>query len=406
MSQAAPAARAAGVATAVTLCFAAAMCEGMDVQTAGVAAAGIRGAFQASPGQLGWFFAAANLGLIVGALVGGRLADRIGRKPVLTASVLAFGACSLLNGLAGDMTLLTAARLLTGLGLGGAMPNLIALVADATGERSRNAVIATTYIGMPVGGTVASLLVLALGPEHWRLLFFIGGIAPLAIGLMLALFLREPRPHGEAPVARESGPVSELFADGRLARTLVLWAGFFAVALVLHLMLNWLPILMQGRGLSKADAALAQVAFNLMGAAGALATGLSLDTRFRRLGVALSVAAIPLALVLVAEAPAEVVGLTLAAGLLGAGVLAAHVILYGAAGACYPARMRGAGVGAAVGATRLGALSGPALAGVLLSAGRSPAEVLTSLLPVVLAVALSVAWLNWPRRAAPAVVAT
>lgn len=399
MTQAAPSAPARGTSIAVALCFAAAMCEGLDVQTAGVAAAGIRGAFHATPGELGWFFAAANLGLIAGALVGGRLADRIGRKPVLTVSLLVFGACSLLNGLTGDMTLLTAARLLTGLGLGGAMPNLIALVADAAGERSRNAVIATTYIGMPVGGTGASLLVLALGAEHWRLLFLIGGAAPLAIGLLLALCLREPtRPDGVlAP--REAGDFAELFTEGRLARTLAIWTGFFAAALVLHLMLNWLPLLMQGRGLAKADAAAAQVAFNLMGAAGALITGLSLDSRLRRVGVVACLAAIPLALLLLAEAPAEVVGLSLAAGLLGAGVLAANVILYSAAGDCYPARVRGAGLGAAVGATRLGALAGPAVAGVLLTAGRSPAEVLTSLLPVVLAVVLSVGWLNWPRRA-------
>ena len=399
MSQAASPVRSTGAAATIAFCFAAAMCEGMDVQNAGVAAAGIRSAFHPTPGQLGWFFAAANLGLIAGALVGGRLSDRIGRKPVLTISVLAFGAFSLLNGLAGDMTQLTAARLLTGLGLGAAMPNLIALAAEAMGERSRNAVIATSYIGMPVGGTGASLLVLALGPEHWRLLFLIGGAAPLAVGLLLALFLREPAPRGAAPVGRDAGAVSELFTEDRLARTLVIWAGFFAAALVLHLMLNWLPLLLQGRGLSKSDAAVAQVAFNLLGAGGALVAGLALDTRLRLAGVGLSLAAIPLALLLLAGAPAQVVGLSLAAGLLGAGVLAVNVILYGAAGDCYPPRIRGVGVGAAVGATRLGALTGPVLAGVLLSAGRSSAEVLTSLLPVVLAAALSVAWLNWPRPA-------
>jgi AAHS family 3-hydroxyphenylpropionic acid transporter len=121
--------------------------------------------------------------------------------------------------------------------------------------------------------------------------------------------------------------------------------------------------------------------------------------------VALSVVAIPLALFIVAEAPAQVVAMALAAGLLGAGVIAVNVILYGVAGDCYPPRVRGTGMGAAVGATRLGALTGPTLAAALLSAGRTPEQVLISLMPVVLAAGLSVAWLNWPRgaqRLAPA----
>jgi AAHS family 3-hydroxyphenylpropionic acid transporter len=385
----------------VAFCFVAAMCEGMDVQTAGVAAAGISHALKPTPAQLGWFFAAANLGLMAGALVGGRLADRIGRKPVLIASILAFGLCSILTGLAWDMGSLTGARLLTGLGLGGAMPNLLALTADVTAERSRNSTLALTYIGMPVGGTVASLIVLGLAPDQWRALFFIGGAAPLVVAVLLAVFLRE-RPQGQTAAARDAGRVLELFTHGRLVRTLVIWAGFFAAALTLHLMLNWLPLLLQGRGLSKGDAAIAQVAFNIMGAGGALIAGRALDTRFRVTGVALSIAAIPVALVLVAAAPAQAADMALAAGLLGAGVLAATVILYGAAGDCYPSRIRGAGMGAAVGATRLGALTGPTLAAVLLSAGRTPAQVLISLLPVVLAAGLCVGWLNWPRDARPA----
>ncbi|MFI4965197.1 MAG: MFS transporter [Caulobacterales bacterium] len=399
MSDAAQSGRAAGLALTLALCFGAAMCEGMDIQAAGVAAGGISQEFRPTPGQLGLFFAAANLGLIAGALFGGRLADRIGRKPVLTASILVFGACSLFTGLAQDMNSLTAARLLTGLGLGGAMPNMIALVADATAERSRNATIATTYIGMPVGGTVASLIVLGLAPAQWRWLFFLGAAAPLAVGLLLTRFLREPSRSPAAPGGRQVAPVSELFRHGRLGRTLVIWAGFFASALTLHLMLNWLPLLLQGRGLSKGDAGLAQVAFNLMGAGGALIAGRLLDTRLRGLGVGLSILAIPLALLLLAEAPAQVAGLALAAGLLGAGVLSVTVILYGVAGDCYPSWIRGTGMGAAVGSTRLGALAGPTLAAVLLGAGRTPAQVLISLLPVVLAAGLCVGWLNRPRRA-------
>src|SRR5947207_2096224 len=108
---------AVGVGLIVAFCFVAAMCEGMDVQAAGVAAAGIKLDLKPTPGQLGLFFAAANFGLLFGAVFGGRLSDRVGRKWVLTASIGIFGVCSILTALAWDMTSLTAARLLTGLGL-------------------------------------------------------------------------------------------------------------------------------------------------------------------------------------------------------------------------------------------------------------------------------------------------
>src|SRR5258708_10820854 len=170
------------------------MCEGMDVQAAGVAAGGIKLDLKPTPGQLGLFFAAANLGLLVGAVFGGRLSDRIGRKWVLTASIGVFGLCSILTAFAWDMSSLTAARLLTGLGLGGAMPNLIAMVADASHVRTRNAVIALTYVGMPLGGAVASAIVLGLPPGHWRWLFLIGGAAPLVIAPLMALVLPGGRP--------------------------------------------------------------------------------------------------------------------------------------------------------------------------------------------------------------------
>ena len=395
---AAPRRPAAGVAAIVAFCFAAAMCEGLDVQAAGVAAGGIKLDLKPTPGELGLFFAAANFGLLFGAVLGGRLSDRIGRKPVLAASIATFGVCSILTSLAWDMTSLTAARLLTGLGLGGAMPNLIAMVADASHIRSRNAVIALTYVGMPLGGAVASAVVLALPPGHWRWLFLIGGAAPLVIAPLMALLLPDGSPVRSEAGQPESGRVAELFAYGRLARTLTVWLGFLVANLTLHLLLSWLPLLLQGRGLSKDEAALAQFAFNAGGAAAALVAGLGLDTRWRPASVAFSVIAIPAALWLVANAPAHVAGMAAYALLLGGGILAAQVILYSVAGGLYPPPVRGTGMGAAIGVGRIGSLAGPTLAAMLLSAGQSPTEVLTSLLPVVLACGLCVAWLGWRVR--------
>src|ERR1700716_985539 len=134
------------VRVTLSLCFLAAMCEGFDVQAAGVAAAGVRAEFGPSPFWLGLLFAASGAGLLLGAVAGGRLADRIGRRPVLVGSLAAFGLASLLTTLAGNMQALCAMRFVTGLGLGGAMPNLIALTADIAAARSRNGSIAATYV--------------------------------------------------------------------------------------------------------------------------------------------------------------------------------------------------------------------------------------------------------------------
>ena len=390
------------VGLALGLCVAAAMCEGMDVQTAGLAAGGISRTFHPSPAQLGLFFAAASLGLMVGAVVGGRLADRFGRKPVLTVSIFAFGLCSLMTAATWNMPTLTGARLMTGLGLGGAMPNLIALAADLSGQKSRNTSIGLSYVGMPLGAGVTSLIALALPDGLWRPLFLIGGISPIVLAVLIASFLKTPASESSVP-AHELRPVSDLFAEGRLARTVVMWVGFFAAALTLHLILNWLPLLMEGRGLSRGAAATAQVAFNIVGAAGALIAARGLDTRLRPASVMLAVAAVPAALLAIAQGPPALALVMSAAGLLGAGILAQTVVLFGVAGDCYPKAIRGTGMGAAVGATRVGSLVGPSLGAVLVTAGRSPPEVLTALLPVVFVAAVCVVWLGWraPRALAP-----
>ncbi len=381
----------------LAFCFLAALCEGLDVQAAGVTAGGISQQFHPSPSALGFFFSASSLGLILGALIGGRLSDRIGRKAVLIGSIGLFGLFSLLTSLAGDMSTLTWARALTGLGLGGAMPNLIALAAEASESKSRNTSIALTYIGMPLGGSIASLLVLVLPTEAWRMVFRTGGIAPLLIvPFMLRFMPSSPgpaAPAGEVPGQRD--PVRILLGQGRWRTTLLLWLGFFLIVLTLHLMLNWLPLLLVGRGLTKAQAALAQVGFNAGGGVAALLIGSRLDTRWQRPAIALTLFTMPVMLGAIAAAPPSIwlqFGFVL---LLGGSILGSQVIAYGVAGAFYPAAERGTGVGTAVATGRVGSLVGPLFAAALVGAGRTPAQVLFGVLPIVLVGCLAIARLGW-----------
>lgn len=379
------------------LCFMAALCEGFDVQAAGVAAGGIAKEFHPAPGALGWFFSAANIGLLIGAVIGGRLSDRIGRRVVLIGSLTIFGIFSLMTTFAGDMQGLTIVRLLTGLGLGGTMPNMIAIAAGVRGGIPKGGDIAFTYIGMPLGGAIASLLVVFLPVEHWRQVFVIGGVTPLLTAAGMALFLPAVLNHHTAaastPSAVQVSASRELFGDGRLLRALVLWIGFFLAVLTLHLLLNWLPLLLTAQGLTKNQAALAQVGFNLGGAAGALTVGRMLDTRLRPLGVALCVIALPavlLSLALIHGAATAALAI-----MLGGAILALQVILFSVAGAFYPEHIRGTGLGVTVGVGRTGSIIGPLLAGILLAAGGNSVQVLMGLLPMAVVGGACAVFLAW-----------
>jgi AAHS family 3-hydroxyphenylpropionic acid transporter len=380
----------------LSLCFAAALCEGFDVQIAGVSAAGISREFHPGPGALGWFFSAANIGLMFGAIVGGRLSDRIGRKPVLVVSLAVFGLFALATTLAPDMRVLTLMRLLTGLGLGGCMPVLFATAAGARGGSPRGGDIATSYIGFPLGGSIASLLAVVLPVDHWRQLFIAGGLAPLAVAAAVAVLIT--RAGTRAVTSDENGDAGRLASlrevfRGRLAQTVTLWLGLFLGGLTLHLMLNWLPLLLQAQGLTKSQAALAQVGFNIGGSAGALLVGWLMDTRVRRLAVTVTVVTTPVILLLLAamHGPATAA----VAVVLGGSVLALQVILFSVAGGLYVERLRGTGLGAAVGVGRVGSITGPAFAAVLLASGGSSVQVLMGLLPIAAVAGICATALAW-----------
>ena len=389
-----------GLATlTVSLCFLGALCEGFDVQAAGVAAAGVSRELHATPQQLALFFSASGAGLLIGALFGGRASDRVGRKSVLVVSITAFGLFSLLTALCGSMQSLAAARLLTGFGLGGAMPTLIALAAESSASRSRNAGIAIAYVGMPLGGVIASLVAFRVPLEAWRVIFLCGGVAPLIIAPALLIFLPAAKPTTAAPNARADGnTLHDLFASDRRFNTLLLWAAFFLIVLTLHLMLNWLPLLLVGRGLLHSQSAIAQAAFNA-GAILAVIVGALLDTSWRRTGIIASLVALPALLVSLSLSPAQPTFLFGLAFLLGGAILAQQVILFAAVTVSYPAASRGTGVGAAIAAGRLGSLTGPLFAAALVAAGRTASQVLLGVLPIVVICGLCTALLA--RRTLP-----
>jgi MFS transporter, AAHS family, 3-hydroxyphenylpropionic acid transporter len=388
----------------LALCALAALFEGFDNQSMGVAAPRLALEFGLSAGQKGLMFSAATLGLFLGAGLGGRAADFLGRKRTLAVSLLLFGACSLLTAMVTGAESLFVARLLTGLGLGGAMPNFIALSSEAAHPQRR---VASVTAGMPFGGAVAALI--ALGDRlgwGWRSIFYVGGAAPILLALIMLRALPEstcldgPPPANVLPQARPQveGVAAVLFGSNRAATTLLLWTGFFFTQLVLLLMLNWLPSLMVGLGFSRTQASWASVCFNLSGALGAVILGrLHAGTR-RRIWVVLTYAGMAIALTTV-PAVGKVFSLAaIACGLAGVFIIGAQLILFALAPLYYSRAIRGTGVGAAVAIGRLGSVVGPLFASVLLAGGGGSASVLIGILPFVLIGGVAALALTWREQ--------
>src|SRR5882757_6346291 len=168
-----------GVYGAVFICFLVALFEGLDIQSMGVAAPRLAPAFGLNPGQMGIVMSASTLGLMIGAAVGGWLSDRIGRKSVLIFSMAALAVFSSATTLAPGYPTLLVIRVLAGLGLGGALPNLIALVSEVAPQRIRVTALGLMYCGLPIGGATAGAIAAGVSSADWRPIFYVGGLGPL-----------------------------------------------------------------------------------------------------------------------------------------------------------------------------------------------------------------------------------
>ena len=374
----------------VLLCLLAAICEGIDLQAAGVAAAGIVPLFKPAPSVLGSFFAASTLGLFIGAVLGGRLADRMGRRFVLIYSIVAFGIFSLLTAFAWDMQSLTWARFFTGLGLGGALPMVMTMVPEASGAGRRTANTAIAYAGLPIGGSIVSGIAFLSGPAQWHLIFIVGGILPLVLAVVMLMRLKESPEFtalqaankNASGAAAQAGSLLQILAQGRALRTVLLWISFFLALIILYLLLNWLPTLLKDIGMTGEQAAFAQIIFNVGGAVAALSMGSLLVGRWRMPSLIAVFIAVPVMLYVLSVIGTDFLIANVVVFLLGLAVLALQAFLYATAPASYPTWIRGVGVGAAIAIGRLGSVVGPKLGGWLKGLGHGSSQLLIDLLPI------------------------
>src|SRR6185312_11096600 len=163
-------------------CAAVLFLDGFDTQAIGYVAPVLAREWGLSKAALGPVFSAGLFGLMIGALLFGPLADRVGRKKIIIFSTLAFGIGTLITALVNDVNTLLAIRFLTGLGLGGAMPNTVALTSEFGPHRRRATMVMVMFVGFSIGAALGGLLAAALIPQlGWRSVFVVGGALPLIL---------------------------------------------------------------------------------------------------------------------------------------------------------------------------------------------------------------------------------
>lgn len=352
--------------------------DGFDVQVAAFAGPAILRDWSVTAGALAPAMAAALVGMALGTGLGGATGDRFGRRPALIGSVVCFGALSMMTALASDIPQLAVLRFLTGIGLGAAVPNATALVAEWMPARVRNYAVTAIIVAVPCGGMIgagfASWLIPAFG---WRICFLLGGLLPLLLAIWMwrglpesPVFLARRRSLDEGVVESDAGDAVGVYS-GALRRSGVgLAIAFFASMLALYAYLSWIPVLLAIAGFPMDRAIQGSLVFNLCGVVASFAAAWATP----RFGSRPTLIAACLAALLATVGCAYMMGtgnaspaqILVALGAAGAGTFAVQVTLYSLAVHVFPPACRAAGIGYSASIGRLGAISSAFGAGILL----------------------------------------
>lgn len=378
----------------LALCALAVMLDGFDMLLLGFTIPSLMKEWDLARGDFIPIVALTIVGMSLGTVLIGYAGDRLGRRPMLIASVAIFGVATLCGAGATGITDFTIFRVLAAIGLGGTFPNTTALIAEFTPIRHRSTAITLAILCVPLGGLFGGLVAAEIIPHHgWRMLFVTGGVLPLLVAaLMLTILPESPsflRRRGAAQrdkllrllrrcgvnevtlpdtgitvsVSFEAG-FRQLLAMPLRRETLVLWAVLFCNLFAVYAVFNWGPTLLAEDGFTTAQASLALSAFNFGGVLGALAGGRLMDRMGPRgptLAFAVTGALLAFGLGTIGW-PSGPIMLYIGIGVFGIFCCGLQPMLFALAVTVYPDDIRASGVGAAIGVGRLGAI-GSAMVG-------------------------------------------
>ena len=370
--------------------------DGYDLVIYGVALPLLMQEWGLSNVQAGLLASTALFGMMFGAMSFGTLSDKIGRKKTIMICVAIFSGFTFLGAFAKSPTEFGVLRFLAGLGIGGVMPNVVALMTEYAPKRIRSTLVAVMFSGYAIGGMASALLGSFLVVDYgWKIMFYIAVIPLLALPLLwkflpeslmfmtkkgetekvravvhkIASELNIPSTASfklDEPVAGDEAPLRALFQQGRMFSTLMFWVAFFMCLLMVYALGSWLPKLMIQAGYSLGASMLFLFALNIGGMIGAIGGGVLADKFHLKpvLTIMFTVGAIALILLGYNSPQAVLYGLIAVAG---AATIGSQILLYTFVAQFYPAAVRSTGMGWASGIGRIGAIVGPVLTGALLT---------------------------------------
>lgn len=395
----------------IALCVLVAVLDGFDTQIIGFLVTAISSTLGVTPQALAPVFAVGLFGLMLGALLLAPMADRLGRKKILVVSILLFGTFAALTALATSVPQLLVLRFLTGIGLGGAIPNLVALISEYSPRRYSRSAVTLLFCGMPLGAMLAGLTVdQLLHTLGWQNLFLIGGALPLLVAGAVVWRLPESveflsrKPSNRdavraiiqrlapgltelpASITRARAEVAastslgRLFTGGMWRRTLLLWLPYAMNLLILYFIMSWIPTVLVAAHAPLSLGIRAIILFSLGGVIGSVIQGAMMN-RWGAANVLTTEFAGYLAIVLaLSQLPVSLYSLFPAMLMLGVLVQGAQAGLNALAAELYPQEIRSTGVGWALGVGRVGSIAGPLCGGLMLAAGWVLTDILSAAL--------------------------
>ena len=386
----------------LALCTLITFFDGYDLNTISFAAPFIMREYGIPRAEFGSVFGIGLFGFLLGGLIFGWIADRVGRRPAIVWASLFFGVLTFLTSFAGSVFSFTWLRFTAGLGLGGLLPVAWSLVIEFVPKNFRATAVIVIMLGYSFGSSLGGAISAWLIPIYtWRVVFWVGGLLPFAIGVLLHFTLPESirflavkgwRPQEIARTIRRMRPeisvppgtvftVSDeasvqgrapfrlgMLFRGRLAAiTPLLWIAYIGSSMAVFFLASWMPTLAEASGLTPKTAALGAALISIGGGIG----GLVLMRFIDRFGAA-AVSIMPLLAAPLVGAIGffsfDAAQFFLYMFVVGFAVVGGHTGLHSIAGLFYPSAYRANGAGWAISIAKIGSIAGPWIGGILLGA--------------------------------------